>query len=166
MKKTLLIVLLSLIGISCNAQKTLQLKQGEVSPKATLNEVSWITGHWRGEAFGGIVEEIWSPPLGNSMMFSFKLVNDNTVSFYEIGHIQQIDGTLILQLKHFHGDLKGWETKDETVDFKLVKMDKSGAYFEGLTFEKVDENAINVYVVVSNEDGKAEEVAFEYKRFK
>ncbi|NER18952.1 DUF6265 family protein [Spongiivirga citrea] len=166
MKKTLCITLLFLIGISCNAQKTLQLKEGEVSPKATLNEVSWITGHWRCEVFGGIAEEIWSPPLGNSMMFSFKLVNDNAISFYEIGHIQQKGETLILQLKHFHGDLKGWEVKDKTVDFKLVKMDENSVYFEGLTFEKVDENAINVYVMVSNEDGKAEEVAFEYKRFK
>lgn len=166
MKKRLLLVLLFLIGISCNAQKTLQLASGEESPKADLNSVAWITGHWRGEVFGGIAEEIWSPPLGNSMMFSFKLVNDNTISFYEIGHIQQKDETLIMQLKHFHGNLKGWETKDETIDFKLVKIDNNTAYFEGLTFEKVDENAINVYVMVNNEGGKAEEVAFEYKRFK
>ncbi len=166
MKKVLVIALFFLIGMGCNAQKTVQLKKGEVSPKANLKDVSWVSGHWRGEAFGGIAEEIWSPPLGNSMMFSFKLVNDNEISFYEIGHIQQIGETLILQLKHFHGNLKGWETKDETIDFKLVKVDENGVYFEGLTFEKINENAINVYVMVSNEDGKAEEVAFNYKRFK
>lgn len=166
MIRAAILVLFVATTISICAQKTMIFPENGTSPKASLNDVAWITGHWRGEVFGGIAEEIWSPPLGNSMMFSFKLVNDGAISFYEIGHIQQINETLILQLKHFHGDLKGWEPKDETVDFKLVKMDENGVYFEGLTFEKVGENAINVYVMVSNEDGKAEEVAFEYKRFK
>ncbi len=47
--------------------------EGGNSPEATLEDVSWIAGHWKGEAFGGIAEEIWSPPLGDSMMFVFKL---------------------------------------------------------------------------------------------
>jgi hypothetical protein len=29
-----------------------------------------------------------------------------------------------LQLKHFGADLKGWEKKDETQDFELVKKKK------------------------------------------
>ncbi|MGW9684932.1 DUF6265 family protein [Flagellimonas sp. 2504JD1-5] len=142
------------------AQNTLQLKENQQSPDASLDDVSWITGHWKGEALGGIVEEIWSPPLGESMMFSFKLVNDGKVSFYEFGHIKQIDATLILQLKHFHGDLKGWETKDGTVDFKLVKLEKDKVFFEGLTMEKTSNHELRVFVVVNSE-----ELAFSYKRF-
>jgi len=117
-----LVVLLLLGFTSVEAQNTRQLKEGETSPKATLKDVLWLQGHWQGEAFGGIAEEIWSPPRGESMMFVFRLVNDDTVSFYEVGHIKEIDGTLILQLKHFDGNLKGWEEKDDTVDFKLVKI--------------------------------------------
>lgn len=145
------------------AQKTLQLEEGQSSPKAILEDVAWITGHWQGEAFGGITEEIWSPPLGESMMFVFRLMNDGKVSFYEIGHIIEKEGTLLMRLKHFDGSLKGWEEKEETVDFKLVKLEANAVYFEGLTMKKINETQMDVYVLVESE-GKKEEVLFNYSR--
>jgi len=162
---------LSIIGLfllnGCIAQEkvsnTLQFTKEMTSPQASLEDVSWIQGHWQGEAFGGVTEEIWSPPLGDSMMFSFKLVVDEKVQFYELGGIRQIGETLLLQLKHFSGDFKGWEEKDETVDFRLVKIDKNRIYFDEFTFEKISDDEINLYVVVS-EKGDKEEVKFNYKR--
>ena len=138
--------------------------EGDKSPEATLEDVSWIAGHWKSEAFGGIAEEIWSPPHGDSMMFVFKLVSEGKVQFYEVGHIQQTGETLLLQLKHFHGSLKGWEEKDETVDFKLVQIDGNRVYFDGFTIEKINGNEINMYLVVGKEDGSSEEVKFNYKK--
>lgn len=142
----------------------MSFSDNDIPPKATLEDVSWVTGHWKGETFGGIAEEIWSPPLGDSMMFVFKLVTEGKVQFYEVGHIQQRDETLILQLKHFHGSLKGWEEKDETVDFKLVKLEGDKIYFDDFTIERISENEINMYVVVGDEDGSSKEVKFNYKR--
>ncbi len=147
-----------------NAQNTLSFKEGSESPKANLEDVSWVAGHWKGEAFGGIAEEIWSPPLGDSMMFVFKLASEGKVQFYEVGHIQQQGETLILQLKHFHGSLKGWEEKDETIDFKLIKLEGNRAYFDGFTIEKVSADEINMYVVIGDENGSSKEVKFNYKR--
>ncbi len=147
-----------------HAQNTLQLEEGESSPNATLDRVAWIEGSWRGEALGGKVEEIWSPPLGGSMMFSFKLVHEGKISFYEFGHIQEKDNTLVLQLKHFNGDLTGWETQKETVDFKLVQLEKDKVYFEGLTMEKLDGDEMRVSVVVGQE-GKTKELVFNYRKY-
>jgi len=156
--------ILFFITINCSAQEnTLKFIDGSTSPSATLQDVSWISGSWKGEAFGGITEEIWSPPLGDSMMFSFKLVADNKVVFYELGGIRQVDDTLIFQLKHFENDFKGWEEKDETIDAKLVKIEENRVYFDQFTFEKINENEINIYVVVED-NGKAEEIKFTYKR--
>ncbi len=157
----LLIFFFSLSGF---CQKTKQLTEGQKSPKASLESVSWIAGHWKGEAFGGITEEIWSPPLGNSMMFVFKLVAEGKIQFYEIGHIQENKETLILQLKHFDGNLKGWENKEETVNFKLVKIEKNIVYFEGFTIERINDSEINLYVLIKNEDGTKKEEKFNYKR--
>ncbi len=134
------------------------------SPKATLEDVAWISGYWRGEAFNGEVEEIWSSPLGNSMVASFKLVVDDEVKFYEIETITEKNGTLMLQLKHFYSNLKGWEEKDETVDFPLVKITESRVYFDGMTFEKVSDNEMNVYVLIKQEDKVAEEMKFNYHK--
>ena len=156
--------LLLILVYSGKAQDTLSFEEGTVSPKATLSEVAWMEGHWKGKAFGGITEEIWSPPLGGSMMFSFKLVSDGSVQFYEIGHIKQLGETLILQLKHFHGNLKGWEEKDDTIDFRLIKIDGNRAYFDDFTLEKISTNEINVYVVIENGDGSSQEVKFNYER--
>ena len=134
------------------------------SPAATLQDIEWIKGYWRGEALGGITEEIWSPPLGNSMMCAFKLVIDSKVKFYELVIISQEDETLILRLKHFHWDLKGWEEKDETRDFKLVKVTPDKVYFDGFTFENAGEELLNVYVILRSKEGSTEEVKFSYRK--
>lgn len=159
----IIVWLLLFIGVTGIAQETLQLQTGQTPPEASLDDVAWIAGHWQGEAFGGIAEEIWSKPLGDSMMFVFRLINENKVSFYEAGHIRAIDSSLIMQLKHFDGGLVGWEEKEETVDFKLVKIEKDKVFFEGLTMEKISDTQMNVYVLIENE-GQKEEVLFAYER--
>lgn len=134
----------------------------KLAPK--LENIAWIAGIWKGEAFGGITEEIWSKPLGDSMMGSFKLVSNNKVSFYEIEIIREVNNTLILQLKHFNNDLKGWETKDETVDFPLKEITKNNVIFEGMVFEKIGTKEMNIYVDIRKESGEIETVKFNYKK--
>lgn len=129
-----------------------------------LENISWIAGNWKGEAFGGQTEENWSQPSGGSMMAAFKLVKDGKVVFYEIEIIREMNSTLMLQLKHFNNDLKGWETKDETIDFPLKKITTTKVIFEGMTFEKVSENEMNVYVDMKQKDGSIEVMKFNYKK--
>jgi Domain of unknown function (DUF6265) len=156
-----------LASINCLAQtnsaNTMALAPSASSPPARLSDVQWIQGHWRGEAFGGITEEVWTPPLGGSMMCAFKLVVDGKVSFYEIVSLAEEGNSLIIRLKHFHGDLKGWEEKDKTVDFRLVKIVDNRAYFDGMTFERVSPDELNVYVMIGK-PGEEKEILFKYKR--
>ena len=133
---------LLVISLTAFSQKTIALGD-KTSPQATLSNVAWITGSWEGEAFGGQVQEVWAPPLGDSMMCAFKLVVDGKVEFYELCQIREESGSLVLRLKHFNGDLKGWEEKDETVDFKIVKVEKDIVYFDGFTVERVSKDKIN-----------------------
>lgn len=159
-----LAILFIFFTASAVSQNTEAFDPDVVAPKATLEDAAWIAGHWKGEALGGTAEEIWSPPLGGSMMFVFKLVVDKKVSFYEIGHIKESGETLLLQLKHFYGSLEGWEEKDETVDFKLVRVEKDRLYFDGFTFERIGPDELNLYVVIEQEEGREQEVKFNYKR--
>lgn len=148
-------ILILLISTSVFSQEK------QLEPK--LENIAWISGTWQGEAFGGKTEENWSKPSGGSMMATFKLTINDEVQFYEIEIIREVENTLLLQLKHFGNDLKGWETKDETVDFPLKKITKNKVVFEGMTFEKVSENEMNVYVDIE-EKGKVETVKFNYKK--
>lgn len=163
MKQSLTLLALVIYLTSFAQSNTIKFDETISSPKANLSQVSWIQGHWKGEAFGGITEEIWSPPLGDSMMFSFKLVSNGKVVFYELGGIREVDNTLIFQLKHFGNDFKSWEEKDETVDAKLVKIEDNRVYFDQFTFEKISDSEINIYVVVED-NGNTEEVKFNYKK--
>ncbi len=136
--------------------------QTETILEPKLENISWISGNWKGEAFGGQVEENWSKPSGGSMMATFKLINNGDVSFYEIEIIREVNETLILQLKHFNNDLKGWETQDETVDFPLKKITTNKVVFEGMTFEKISKKEMHVSVDIHQKDGSIEIVKFKY----
>lgn len=134
----------------------------KLEPK--LDNIQWIAGNWKGEAFGGLTEENWSEPSGGSMMATFKLIDKGKVVFYEIQIIREVKNSLMLQLKHFDSDLKGWETKDETVDFPLKEITTTKVIFEGMTFEKISDNEMNVYVDIQHDSGKIETVTFNYKK--
>ncbi|MFD2916174.1 DUF6265 family protein [Psychroserpens luteus] len=155
--------LLFLFSLTISAQTENEIKiTDSLTPK--LENIKWISGNWKGEAFGGQTEENWSEPSGGSMMATFKLINDNQVSFYEIEIIREIENSLVLQLKHFDNDLKGWETKNETVDFPLIKITPTQVIFEGMSFEKVSDNEMNVYVDIKNDEGQIEIIKFNYKK--
>ncbi len=147
------------------SKSTLTYSDSIGSPKATLQDISWITGSWKGKALGGIVEEVWTPPLGDSMMCTFKLVINGKVQFYEFVTISEEKGTLIMKLKHFDNNLHGWEKKEETVDFKLVKVTPNRIYFDGFTFEKVSESEITIYVIFKQKT-KNVLATFHYKKVK
>ena len=164
MKTTFLITLALLLGNGLLAQQTVKLN-GNPSPPATLADVAWITGNWTGKAFGGEIQEFWAPPMGDSMMCAFKLVVDGKVQFYELCQIREENGSLIIRLKHFNGDLTAWEEKEERVEFPLVKLEKDAAFFEDFTIRRISEDQINMYVLIGNE-GDESEVEFKYYRQK
>ena len=158
--KYLIIFLFTLTGVAQNTKNT--PIEGALSPR--LENIAWIAGTWHGEAFGGITEEIWSEPSGGSMMATFKLINDGKVTFYEIEVIREIENSLVLQLKHFGPNLKGWETKDETVDFPLKEITKNKVVFEGMTFERINDTEMDIYVDIKNDKGEVKVVKFNYKK--
>ena len=133
------------------------------SPPASIEAVAWIAGSWRAEALGGVAEEVWSPPNGDTMVGHFKLVSDGETQFYELETIREEEGSLILRLKHFNADLTGWEERDETVDFPLVKLADGEVYFSGMSFVRIDDNTMRVCVLQGG-SGEMSELEFMYRR--
>lgn len=167
-RNTLIIVLNCLLFTSLctgqiDRQYTKSLPEGSTSPAASIQDVAWIQGHWVGQGLGGETEEIWSPPSAGSMMGSFRLIENNTVSFYEFCLIREIEGTLLMQIKHFDNELVGWETKEVSVDFPLVEITDEAAYFDGLTFFRKGKNKLSIYVLLDESD-EASEFGFEFTR--
>jgi hypothetical protein len=136
----------------------------EAPPAARIGDVAWIAGHWQGEAFGGMAEEMWSPPFGGSMMGMYKMVKDAAVVFYEFLTIVEDGDSLLLKLKHFDAALNGWEEKDVSIEFPLVACSANEVYFDGLTFRLADRDTLEAYVLLKRQDGEPEEVGFLYAR--
>lgn len=159
------VILLCQFGLLL-AQNTIRLQEGVASPKAFVEELAWLEGHWLAEALGGTAEEIWAAPKAGAMMGMFRAERDGEISFYEFFTIREMDGSLLLQIKHFQRDMVGWEEKDETVDFPLVKLEDKTVWFDGLTMKMVDDNHLTVYVLSENQDGSESELSFPYQRVK
>ena len=161
MKKLLLLIAFTIFTLSCKAQNTLHYNDEKGSPKATLNDIAWLSGNWKGASEMGNFEENWSEASAKSMLFSFKMWNDNEVFFYEIGHIVEKDKSLVLELKHFDKELKGWEKQGEKESFRLVKIDGTKFYFDKITYEKIDDHHMIVYVLMEE---TGEELIFNFKK--
>ena len=141
---------------SRNTQNTLKLDDPASRPAATIESVAWMAGSWKGKAFGGDFEEVWTPPSAGTMVGLFKLMHNAKPTMYEFELIVEDEGSLSLQLKHFNADFSGWEEKDKFVSFPLVKLTDDAAYFDGLTYRRDGPDRLQVYVAIT-ENGKVHE---------
>jgi Domain of unknown function (DUF6265) len=118
--------------------------------RATLADLAFIAGHGVGELQGGVIEEIWSAPRGDSMMGMFAFTKDGRARFYEFLLIEQTASGPILRLKHFNPGLAGWEEKAEVFSYPLVSLSARRAVFERpdkdtrLTFDATEAGALAV----------------------
>lgn len=145
-------------------ERTLKLSPGAKSPPATLDAMKWLRGHWTARAFGGVAEELWSDANGGAMMGVYRLTRGGKPVFYELLTIVEENGSLMLRLRHFNPDLKGWEEKNQTVEFPLVALRDGAIHFEGMSFRPDGKNAFTVYLVTEQADGASDEHAFAYSR--
>lgn len=160
---SLLFVMILFVFASYNQVPAQDSKDAD-SPKASIENLNWIAGHWQGDAMGGKFEETWNPSKGGAMMGMFKFINNGEVQFYEILTIVPNDGSLLLRLKHFNNDLVGWEEKDESVEFPLSSISENEARFDGLTFKKISADEMLILVMNKRKNGQTQELRFECHR--
>lgn len=164
---TVLLVLLAAAPAAAQTRptpNTLGFEPGQARPRATLADVAWLAGHWRGPGLGGVSEEVWAPPLGGSMMGSYKLVQGDSVVFYELLSLVEEDSSVVMRLKHFGADLKGWEEKAEVVSFPLVRLTPTEAFFDGMTIRRLDADHLQIQLAIHMRDGTVREEEFRYER--
>jgi Domain of unknown function (DUF6265) len=135
------------------------------SPRATVQDLTWLAGRWTGAGLGGVCEEAWSDPEGGAMMGMFRLVRDGKVVFYEFLTLVEHGGSLLLKLKHFNPDLTGWEEKADFVKFRLLKTSPDAIHFDGLTFKRAGNDRLEIFLAIHNRsDGTVREERFEMGR--
>ena len=142
---------------------TLSMAPGAERPKATIDDMAWLQGHWQGRALGGQSQEIWSPHRGRRIMGMYRLIKDGKVPSTRSSPGRG-GGQPTLSSKHFNADLTGWEEKNEVRTFKLVKLAPNQAHFEVMSFHRLDADNIRSTSRIDQKDGTAREVEFRYRR--
>lgn len=150
--------------LSGTAQHTLSYDSTAGPGRALLAYAAWLQGTWVGSGLGMQVEESWSLPQHDAMMGMFRGSSAQGVAFYEFWLLRQEGETLVLRLKHFNPDLKGWEEKDGMLSFRLVKAEPNALYFSGLTYRLVAQDRLEVWLRMKNKDGTRREELFAFTR--
>ena len=97
----------------------------------SVNSLSWLTGSWQGPIEGNILEETWLPPRAGTIVALVRLTNESSTKFVEIIHIEEVNGTLELQLQLFDNSLS--QDSPEAYHFELTKMEDNHISFKGIS---------------------------------
>jgi len=169
--KTIRLILLFLMTIFLSIKSHSQIKHTENTlklistknqQKTTIDSIKWLTGSWIGNGFGAECEEVWSLPKANTMMGMFQMFKDGKILIYEFIQIVEENRSLVLKLKHFNANFSGWEEKDKTVDFPLIRIEGTTAWFDGLTYKRQG-NELKSWVAIKQKDGTLEEGELTFK---
>lgn len=63
--------------------------------KASLGDLSWLSGCWQGRVGNAIIEEIWSKPSGGSMLGMGRTVKGNRTVSFEFMQFREENGSLV-----------------------------------------------------------------------
>ncbi len=141
---------------------TWRLPKEATRPAAKVADAAWLVGSWTGTGLGGEVDEVWLPPRDGAMHGVFRLQKDGKLSFSEFMTIAEIDGSLILRIKHFTPAFVGWEEKDRSIDFRFISAGRDELRFDGLTFRR-SADGLQIWLAFTR-GGNTREEHFVFKR--
>ncbi len=161
--RTILLALLVTLCASLDAKETrtehtFQLADGETPPSHTFDDMTLLIGSWRGTAFGNTFEASWAPPSAGSMVGTFKLMDGNTVVFYELLVLKpDAEGRFGMRVKHFTDEFVAWEEKGDFVQFRFVDAASDALHFSGISFYRRGPDMMDTYIVMRSGEKIREE---------
>ena len=177
-RQTLIATLVSLATLAGSAAAVHAQEPAAIgiapAAKATLDQVGWIAGQWRGMLGDRQIEQHWMAPAGTSMVAMYRSLQQQRATLYELLAIEQDGDGLALRIKHFAPGpgMVGREAKEESIDHALVRVDGRTAVFEGrgaagarVTFTSPNPDTLTI-VVERLRDGKLTPTEFKYTRIK
>lgn len=101
------------------------------APRAAIADLAWLAGHWESAVEGGVSEEVWTAPAGDSMMGMWRYVAGGRPRVFEILTITAEEGGPVLRLRHFDPRLVAREERDAPIALPLVSAGAREATFAG-----------------------------------
>lgn len=139
-----------------------------------LLDLAFMSGHWRGDAGGKQIEEIWNAPESGSLTGMYREMQDGKTTFYEFLTIEAASNGPVLRIEHYDAGLKGWEEKNKPATFHIKNYLPEGeVVFESndsanpllLTYSRTSKNTMDV-LLERRRDGKWVKQTYKYTREK
>ena len=161
MKKWKVTLMILALATMAGAGLAMEAK-GKSSPaKFDINNYSWLAGHWTGDGFGGVSDEVWSLPADGVMMGMYRNIQDGKVAFYEFITLDETG----MKLKHFNPNMEAWEEKADFVHFEMIEATPNKLSMKGLSFELKSKNEMEIALRMRRGD-KVETEYFQMRRVK
>ena len=128
----------------------------------SIDRLSWLTGNWKGPRDGGVLEEIWLPPLAGTITALVRSSEASATRFVEIIHITELNDSLELNLQLFNNSLEPESINAH--NFELTEISSSFVSFKGisdgshrsLSYERPEENIF--FIRIETNDGEQIEI--------
>lgn len=162
---------LPLLAVSALLAGAFPALAAEAKPPATVSDLAWIAGDWRGTMHGDELREEWTAPAGGTMTGSFRWISGGKVRLYEFLVIEDSATGPVLTFRHFNPGLIGWEEKDAPLRCPLAGGGPKEAAFAcvgtpvKLTFRNTGYTSMTV-LLERQENGKPGTDEFLYTRAK
>jgi hypothetical protein len=140
------------ISVPLQGEPVVRATPGSSPPPARIDAGAWLEGDWVGSRPDGTSEEAWLAPLAGNMVSVSRGMRDGRVDFFEVVTLVEAGQSLAIRLKRFAPDLRGWEQKEKTVDFNLVRAAPGALYFDGMTYRRIPEG-LESWVIIGLKDG-------------
>ena len=103
----------------------------------TVDQLAFMTGHWTRTTDGMLVEQVFLPPAGGTVVGMQRRSQDGAtlVSYFFV--IEQTESGVVCRFKHFENDYATYEDRSDTGPrtFTMVGSTSSSATFEESTEE-------------------------------
>lgn len=134
---------------------------------ATIQDFTWLSGHWQGGDEGELVEESWGVAHQGMILGMFRQDSPRQ-TFYELFTLAETEaGGMELRIRHFSPGLVAWEDKDESVRFVLTDWQENHAAFvdekgSRLIYQRDGDSL--VAALENDRDGATQRFEFVYRR--
>ena len=145
--------------------KVKHLSKGQQPAKASLADITWMQGHWKGKNpnTGRLVEHIMPKPQFNQLLGLVRFYSDH-IEMNEITIFIEQNGGIDYVVRHFHSGLIAVEPVDEPIVRPLIAIEGNRYYFEGITFVNDSPEQHTVYFEQPEGERKGEILTLIQKR--
>ena len=117
---------------------------------ASVKQLEFMTGAWKGKSDGDQIEEHWMSEVQNNRTGMFRWIKDGEVFVYEIMTLVERNDEVQLLLRHFGKDFECWEEKENPMIFIATIIRENKAIFMRSTrpesgflmYERIDEKTL------------------------